>query len=183
MAAAISNLESRLAAASAAESSSAVAASLVNSIEDTSSTATEAAGAQSGGAEDGPISPLNAERRGSETQDVSMTSEPGSRAEENVTCGATPASGPTSFGGAATSTPRTEHVNDQVLIQKEFSHFSVLRIELSRAIRRIFYVIYISGARFRSTGFWATHRQKPVLLKRAPDICQMIQNYKISNSF
>ena len=124
MAAAISNLESRLAAANAAESA---AAASVNSIENTSLTATAAAVAQSGGAEEGPISPYNVERRGSETQDVSMTSEPGSRAEENVTCGATPASGPTSFDGAATSTPRTEQVNDQVLGKNGFSHFSAKR--------------------------------------------------------
>ena len=31
------------------------------------------------------------------------------------------------------------------------------------------YIIYVSGVRFKRTGFWATHRQKPVLLKRAQD--------------
>ena len=109
VAAAISNLESRLVAANAAESSTVSAAS-ANSTEPTNSNTIVSGEGQSDAVEDGPISPLNSERRGSETQDVSMTSEPGSRAEENVTSGATPISGPTSFDGAATSTPRTEQV-------------------------------------------------------------------------
>ena len=117
--AAISNLESRLAAASSAESSTpaAVVPSL-NSIEHTSSIPTAVvSGALGVAVEDGPASTV--QRRGSHAQDVSMTS----TAEENVIHAATPASGPTSFDGAATSTPRTEHVNDQVLGQKKHQIF------------------------------------------------------------
>ena len=121
VAAAISNLESRLAAATSAAESSTPAA-VVNSIEHTSSTPTAVvAGALGVAVEDGPASTLNVERRESHAQDVSMTSEPVSRANDNLIHAAIPASGPTSFDGAATSTPRTEHVNHQVFGQK--NHF------------------------------------------------------------
>lgn len=122
VAAAISNLESRLAAATSATESSTPAAvvPLVNSIEHTSSTPTAVvAGALGVAVEDGHASTLNVERRESHAQDVSMTSEPVSRADDNVIHAANPASGPTSFDGVATSTPRAEHVNDQVLGKKK----------------------------------------------------------------
>ena len=126
VAAAISNLESRLAAATSATESSTPAAvvPLVNSIEHTSSTPTAVVvGALGVAVEDGQASTLNVERRESHAHDVSMTSEPVSRADDNMIHAANPASGPTSFDGAATSTPRAEHVNDQVLGKKEASHF------------------------------------------------------------
>merc|ERR1719188_1547574 len=81
----------------------------MNSIESSSTTGAAVPPDRGVGAEDAS----NPERKYSETPDVSMMSEPESRAEDDATSAAATASGPASFDGAATSTPRTEHMDNQ----------------------------------------------------------------------
>ena len=80
----------------------------INSIESSTTTGAAAPPDRGAGVEDAS----NPERKCSETPDVSMMSEPESRPEDNATGAAATASGPASFDGATTSTPRTEHLDN-----------------------------------------------------------------------